>query len=199
VLERKCLIFCGFLEPQTQQISVFLAPADHQEIFVPFPANGRGTCSNADSGVYVDSHDPSTSENTYSTYRNPNLVYPHRSINKCTPLLPLPHPQPLPRKPDSIPYTFLINSVYLPSNLDEYITSNAVSREEILEIEYVQSVLPPKWQARWTQDDWVGGVSVQETGVLTGGCDGVVRVWDWGGNIVSKGKSGEGALRPVNV
>ena len=96
-----------------------------------------------------------------------------------------------------IPYSFLINSVYLPSTLDEYITSNAVSREEILEIEYVRSVLPPKWQARWTQDDWVGGVSVQETGVLTGGYDGVVRIWDWSGIVVSKGKSGEGALRPV--
>jgi ribosome biogenesis protein YTM1 len=99
--------------------------------------------------------------------------------------------------PTPIPYSFLINSVYLPSTLDDYITSNSVSREEILEIEYVRSVLPPKWQARWTQDDWVGGVSVRETGVLTGGYDGVVRVWDWSGNVVSKGKSGEGALRPV--
>src|SRR5271170_7860534 len=99
--------------------------------------------------------------------------------------------------PTPIPYSFLINSVYLPSTLDEYITSNSVSREEILEIEYVRSVLPPKWQARWTQDDWVGGVSVRETGVLTGGYDGVVRVWDWSGNVVAKGKSGEGALRPV--
>src|SRR5277367_890036 len=99
--------------------------------------------------------------------------------------------------PTPIPYSFLINSVYLPSTLDDYITSNSVSREEILEIEYVRSVLPPKWQARWTQDDWVGGVSVRETGVLSGGYDGVVRVWDWSGNVVAKGKSGDGALRPV--
>ena len=76
---------------------LFFAPADHQ-IF-SFPADG-GTCSNADVDVYVDSHDPSTSENTY---RNSNLVYPHRSTNKCNPLLPVPNPQPPPRKPDSNP------------------------------------------------------------------------------------------------
>ena len=99
--------------------------------------------------------------------------------------------------PTPIPYSFLINSIYLPSTLDEYITSNSVSREEILEIEYVRSVLPPKWKGRWTQEDWVGGVSVRDTGVLSGGYDGVVRVWDWSGNIVAKGKSGEGTLRPL--
>ena len=72
----------------------------------PFPADG-GTCSNADVDVYVDSHNPSTSKNTY---RNSNLVYPHRSTHKCNPLLPLPNPQPPPRKPDS-------NSLQLPHKL----------------------------------------------------------------------------------
>jgi len=99
--------------------------------------------------------------------------------------------------PTPIPYSFLINSIYLPSTLDEYITSNAVSREEILEIEYVRSVLPPKWEGRWTQEDWVGGVSVRDTAVLSGGYDGIVRVWDWSGNVSAKGRSGEGTLRPV--
>ena len=99
--------------------------------------------------------------------------------------------------PTPIPYSFLINSVYLPTTLDEYITSHGVSREEILEIEYVRSVLPPQWEGEWTQEDWVGGVSVRETGVLSGGYDGIVRVWDWSGNILAKGRSGDGALRPV--
>lgn len=61
----------------------------------------------------------------------------------------------------------------------------------------MRSVLPPKWEGRWTQDDWVGGVSVRENGVLSGGYDGVVRVWDWSGNVMAKGKGGEGALRPL--
>jgi len=99
--------------------------------------------------------------------------------------------------PQPIPYSFLINGTYLPSSLDEYITSNGVSREEILEIEYVRSVLPPKWEGRWTQDDWVSGVSVRESGVVTAGYDGIVRVWDWSGNVLAKGKGGDGALRPV--
>jgi ribosome biogenesis protein YTM1 len=96
-----------------------------------------------------------------------------------------------------IPYSFLINSTYLPSTLDEYISSHAVSREEILEIEYVRSVLPPTWEGRWSQEDWVGGVSVKDTGVVSGGYDGVVRLWDWSGNILGKGRSGEGTLRPI--
>jgi ribosome biogenesis protein len=99
--------------------------------------------------------------------------------------------------PQPIPYSFLINGTYLPSSLDEYIASNGISREEILEIEYVRSVLPPKWEGQWTQDDWVSGVSVRDSGVVSAGYDGVVRVWDWSGNILDTGKAGDGALRPV--
>lgn len=99
--------------------------------------------------------------------------------------------------PIPIPYSFLINGTYLPSTLDEYIASHGVSREEILEIEYVRSVLPPKWEGRWTQEDWVSGVNVRTSGVVSGGYDGIVRVWDWSGNTLVKGKAGEGALRPV--
>ena len=99
--------------------------------------------------------------------------------------------------PAPIPYSFLINSVYLPSTLDEYITSHGVSREEVLEIEYVRSVLPPQWEGQWTQEDWVGGLSVRDEGMVTGGYDGVVRIWDWSGNVLAKGIGGEGVLRPI--
>jgi ribosome biogenesis protein len=96
-----------------------------------------------------------------------------------------------------IPYSFLINGVYLPASLDEYIIANDVSREEVLEIEYVRSVLPPTWEGRWSQEDWIGGVSALDTGVVSGGYDGIVRVWDWSGNILAKGRGGEGVLEPV--
>jgi ribosome biogenesis protein len=96
-----------------------------------------------------------------------------------------------------VPYSFLVNSVYLPSSLDEYITLNGVSREEVLEIEYVRSVLPPQWEGRWSQDDWISGVSLGEAGVVTGGYDGLVRVWEWSGNVVARGRAGDGALRGV--
>lgn len=99
--------------------------------------------------------------------------------------------------PTPIPYSFLINSVYLPSTLDEYITSHGISREEVLEIEYVRSVLPPKWEGRWTQEDWVGGVNVRNTGVVSGGYDGIVRLWDWSGNTHAQVQSGDGTLRPA--
>jgi len=99
--------------------------------------------------------------------------------------------------PQPIPYSFLINGTYLPSTLDEYIASHNILREEVLEIEYVRSVLPPKWEGQWTQDDWVSGVSVRESGVVSAGYDGVVRVWDWSGNVLAKGKNSDGPLRPV--
>ena len=57
--------------------------------------------------------------------------------------------------------------------------------------------MPPQWEGRWTQEDWVGGVSVRDEGVVSGGYDGIVRVWDWSGNTLAKGKSGDGALRAV--
>ena len=99
--------------------------------------------------------------------------------------------------PQPIPYSFLINSVYLPSSLDEYITESGISREEVLEIEYVRSVLPPRWEGQWTQEDWVSGVSVLDEGVVSSGYDGVVRVWDWSGNIVAKSRAAQGTLRAL--
>jgi ribosome biogenesis protein len=99
--------------------------------------------------------------------------------------------------PQPIPYSFLINSVYLPASLDEYITENGISREEILEIEYVRSMLPPQWEGQWTQEDWVSGVCVREEGVVSSGYDGVVRVWDWSGNVVAKSRGGQGPLRSL--
>ena len=96
-----------------------------------------------------------------------------------------------------VPYSFLINSVYLPSTLDEYIASHGVSQEEVLEIEYVRSVLPPKWEGRWSQEDWISGVSLTDPRAVTGAYDGLVRVWDWSGNVVGKARSEDSALRPV--
>ena len=99
--------------------------------------------------------------------------------------------------PQPTPYSFLINSVYLPSSLDEYITANGISREEVLEIEYVRSVLPPQWEGQWTQEDWVSGVSILDEAVVTAGYDGVVRLWDWSGNIAAKSKAMHGPLRAL--
>jgi ribosome biogenesis protein YTM1 len=99
--------------------------------------------------------------------------------------------------PQPIPYSFLINSVYLPASLDEYITANGISREDILEIEYVRSMLPPKWEGQWTQEDWVSGVCVRDEGVVSAGYDGSVRVWDWSGNVVAKSRGGQGPLRSL--
>lgn len=96
-----------------------------------------------------------------------------------------------------IPYSFLVDGVYLPSTLEEHIASQGVSREQVLEIEYVRSVLPPKWAGRWSQEDWIGGVGVSQTGVVTGGYDGVVRLWDWSGNVVGKGSAEDCVLRAV--
>jgi ribosome biogenesis protein len=100
--------------------------------------------------------------------------------------------------PAPIPYSFLVNGEYLPpTTLEEYISERQVSREEVLEIEYVRSNLPPKLEGEWSQEDWVGGVSVVDRGVLSGGYDGLVRVWDWSGNVLAKGRHADGALRPV--
>ena len=38
---------------------------------------------------------------------------------------------------------------------------------------------------------------MRDTGVLSSGYDGIVRVWDWSGNVVAKAKCGEGTLKPL--
>lgn len=65
----------------------------------------------------------------------------------------------------SIPFDFLIDDTLLRSSLEEYIRAHKNGdTESTLNVEYLESLRPPKKVAGYQQDDWVSGVSVKRKG-----------------------------------
>ncbi|KAJ7285559.1 WD40-repeat-containing domain protein [Mycena rebaudengoi] len=60
-----------------------------------------------------------------------------------------------------VPFDFLLRGDILKTSLADWCTQNAVGEEETLEIEYIESVLPPQKMSDLPHDDWVSAVSCQ--------------------------------------
>ncbi|CAE6510803.1 unnamed protein product [Rhizoctonia solani] len=78
-----------------------------------------------------------------------------------------------------IPFDFLVNGELLTGSLAEWCDEHNVGEEETLEIEYIESVLPPEALSSQETDDWMTSISCQLKGFfLTSSYDGCVRVHD---------------------
>ncbi|KAF7338521.1 Microtubule binding protein [Mycena venus] len=84
-----------------------------------------------------------------------------------------------------VPFDFLLRGDLLKTSLADWCTQNAVGEEETLEIEYIESVLPPQKMSDLPHDDWVSSVSCQlEQRFLTASYDGHLRAFDYSQNQV---------------
>ncbi|KAJ6546417.1 WD40-repeat-containing domain protein [Mycena vulgaris] len=82
-----------------------------------------------------------------------------------------------------VPFDFLLRGDLLKSSLADWCIQNAVGEEETLEIEYIESVLPPQKMSDLPHDDWVSSVSCQlEQRFLTASYDGQLRAFDYSQN-----------------
>jgi hypothetical protein len=63
-----------------------------------------------------------------------------------------------------VPFDFLIRGQVLRGTIAEWCALNNVKEEETLEIEYFESLMPPKLLASIEGEDWVGSVSCQRKG-----------------------------------
>ncbi|KAJ6547288.1 WD40 repeat-like protein [Mycena capillaripes] len=82
-----------------------------------------------------------------------------------------------------VPFDFILRGDLLKSSLADWCTQNAVGEEETLEIEYIESVLPPQKMSDLPHDDWVSSVSCQfEQRFLTASYDGQLRAFDYSQN-----------------
>ncbi|KAJ7632377.1 WD40-repeat-containing domain protein, partial [Roridomyces roridus] len=82
-----------------------------------------------------------------------------------------------------VPFDFLLRGDLLKSSLVDWCTQNGVGEEETLEIEYIESVLPPQKMSDLPHDDWVSSVSCAIDGqILTGSYDGQLRAFDYSKN-----------------
>lgn len=69
--------------------------------------------------------------------------------------------------PRPTPFDFLIRGQILRGTIAEWCALNGVKEEDTLEIEYFESVMPPKRLASIQGEEWIGSVSCQSKGSET--------------------------------
>ncbi|KIY61422.1 WD40 repeat-like protein [Cylindrobasidium torrendii FP15055 ss-10] len=85
-----------------------------------------------------------------------------------------------------IPFDFLVKEQVLAASLGEWCAEND-AHEETLEIEYIESILPPQKMAEIPHEEWVSSVSCKLQGLfLTASYDGTVRAFDYSQNETIK-------------
>ncbi|KAF9531251.1 WD40-repeat-containing domain protein [Crepidotus variabilis] len=85
-----------------------------------------------------------------------------------------------------VPFDFLVKGEILRGTLSEWCAENGVGEEETLEIEYIESVMPPQKISDLPHEDWVSSVSCQLQGYLvTASYDGQIRMFDYSKNLVT--------------
>lgn len=102
-----------------------------------------------------------------------------------------------------IPLEFLINGTFLRTSLHEYLTSNGISAETILNVEYVKAIVPPLYLSSFEHDSWVSSVDVLSATsnagrwagsagtpmpgherIVSGSFDGLLRVWNMSSEVL---------------
>ncbi|TFK52738.1 WD40 repeat-like protein [Heliocybe sulcata] len=79
-----------------------------------------------------------------------------------------------------IPFDFLVRGEILRGTLAEWCSERGVGEEETLDIEYIESVLPPQQMSSMPHEDWVSCVSCQiPRTFVTGSYDGSIRMFSY--------------------
>ncbi|KAG6856668.1 ribosome biogenesis protein ytm1 [Tephrocybe sp. NHM501043] len=79
-----------------------------------------------------------------------------------------------------VPFDFLIKGEILRNALEDWCAENGVVEAKTLEIEYIESVMPPEKVSDFPHEDWVSSVSCKIPGqFLTASYDGYIRSFDY--------------------
>ena len=68
--------------------------------------------------------------------------------------------------PTPTPFDFLINGELLHGTIEEWCGERGIKEEETLELEYFESLMPPKHLGSFEGDDWVGSVDCRFSGYV---------------------------------
>ncbi|KAG6377975.1 WD40-repeat-containing domain protein [Boletus reticuloceps] len=84
-----------------------------------------------------------------------------------------------------IPFDFLVRGSILRTSLGECRAENGITEEDTLEIEYLESVLPPQRMTTLPHEDWVSSISCRiSQHFLTASYDGHIRLFDYAQKLV---------------
>ncbi|KAG2184954.1 hypothetical protein INT43_000867 [Umbelopsis isabellina] len=102
-------------------------------------------------------------------------------------------------KDKPVPFDFLINGELLRTSVAQYLAANNLSTENVISIEYVESMLPPTPVSAFQHDDWISSVKGKHTSqlFLTGSYDSMVRLWNMSGECVATLEGHADAVKSV--
>ncbi|KAL1742012.1 WD40-repeat-containing domain protein [Schizophyllum fasciatum] len=87
----------------------------------------------------------------------------------------------------TVPFDFIVRGEVLRTTLGEWCAEHGVGEEETLELEYIESVLPPQKMSDMPHEDWVSSVTCALPGhFLTASYDGHVRAFDYSQTLVAQ-------------
>lgn len=109
--------------------------------------------------------------------------------------------------PQPVPFDFLVNGTFLTSTLEDYLEQNGLSLETNITLQYVRSLIPPRYEASFEHDDWVSAVDVLSSTspaaawsadaatqlqdrILSASYDGLLRIWNSSGDIIATSPAG---------
>lgn len=98
---------------------------------------------------------------------------------------------------EPIPFDFLVDGELLRTSVSDYLKSQGLSSENVLTLEYVRAILPPRFVSSFAHDDWVSAVKFHKEKVATGSYDGIVRIWNRSGHMQEQFAGHTGAVKDV--
>ena len=86
----------------------------------------------------------------------------------------------------AIPFDFILDGSFLRNSLENWLEKHSFSKENVLTIEYIETIPPPSLTASWQHDDWISSVAfhLKEDYILTGCFDNMSRIWNYSGECV---------------
>ncbi|KAI8366347.1 WD40-repeat-containing domain protein [Choanephora cucurbitarum] len=98
-----------------------------------------------------------------------------------------------------IPFDFLVEGQLLRTSVVDYLNAARLSTENVITVEYVESMLPPVPLTAYEHDDWISSVHGHQGQLfLTGAYDNMVRLWNAMGECTATLTSHTDAVKSVS-
>ncbi|OMJ08703.1 Ribosome biogenesis protein ytm1 [Smittium culicis] len=78
-----------------------------------------------------------------------------------------------------VPFDFLIEGEFLRTSLYQYLTSKNISTENIITVEFIESLKPPKSLSNYDTDSWISSIQIASPNLIYVGCyDSTIQLWN---------------------